>query len=109
MEYAFNFDYISTVLCVNKEKPKLNCNGQCYLAKMLAENEDNNPDKGIPIAQLDVMFTPLYFQESLHVVFANIQRNWEKTNIAFLKSEYSFTFTEHPFKPPISKLSTSFV
>ena len=46
MEYAANYDYIIENLCENKDKPMLNCNGKCYLAKMLAEEsdkEDSNP------------------------------------------------------------------
>ncbi|MEH6659541.1 hypothetical protein [Leeuwenhoekiella marinoflava] len=37
LEYAFDYEYISTVLCENKDVPKLNCNGKCYLMKALAE------------------------------------------------------------------------
>ena len=35
-EYVINYEYISTKLCVNKEKPKLHCNGKCQLMKKLA-------------------------------------------------------------------------
>lgn len=45
-EYVVNYDYISTVLCENKEKPQLQCNGKCYLAKQLkksAEQGEENP------------------------------------------------------------------
>ncbi len=45
-EYIMNYDYIVNVLCENKDKPKLNCDGKCYLAKQLAkesEHNDKNP------------------------------------------------------------------
>ena len=29
--YYANYDYIATELCVNKDKPYLECNGKCYL------------------------------------------------------------------------------
>ncbi|KAB5491471.1 hypothetical protein [Flagellimonas sp.] len=109
VEYAFNYDYISTVLCVNKEKPKLNCDGKCYLAKMLAESETNNPEKGIPVAQLDLLFIPLYFQEALHVAFANFQGNHEKKNFVIPNNEYSYSFSQHLLKPPISDVTTTLV
>ena len=35
MEYVVNYDYIANVLCENKDKPQLQCNGKCYLAKQL--------------------------------------------------------------------------
>lgn len=46
VEYVANYDYIVKVLCENKDKPQLQCNGKCYLAKQLEkqqENHDNNP------------------------------------------------------------------
>ena len=50
-DYEFNKEYISKNLCINKEKPKLHCNGKCQLMKKLAEEEkqnssnSNNPGK----------------------------------------------------------------
>jgi hypothetical protein len=46
MEYVANYEYISEVLCKNKNRPELQCNGKCYLAKQLEEqqtNQDKNP------------------------------------------------------------------
>jgi hypothetical protein len=40
-EYAINYDYISKVLCINKEKPKLQCNGKCHLMKEMAKASEN--------------------------------------------------------------------
>ena len=36
LEYYANQDYIVTVLCKNRDKPTMACNGKCYLAKELA-------------------------------------------------------------------------
>lgn len=33
--YKANTDYIAKTLCENKAKPKMHCNGKCYLAKQL--------------------------------------------------------------------------
>ena len=33
IEYIVDYDYISKVLCINKDKPELKCNGQCHLSK----------------------------------------------------------------------------
>jgi hypothetical protein len=43
-DYLVNYEYISTQLCENIEKPKLECNGKCYLAKELAKASES--DKG---------------------------------------------------------------
>ena len=42
--FEFNKNYIATVLCINRDKPVLKCNGKCYLSKQLkqaAEKEKN--------------------------------------------------------------------
>lgn len=38
--FQVNRNYIAKNLCENRDKPKLNCNGQCYLAKKLKAAED---------------------------------------------------------------------
>jgi hypothetical protein len=49
LNYAINYDYITKVLCINKAKPKLQCNGKCHLMKELAKASENekpiNSDK----------------------------------------------------------------
>jgi hypothetical protein len=44
--FELNIDYIIETYCVNKEKPQLQCNGKCHLAKQLtlvaADTEDYN-------------------------------------------------------------------
>ena len=37
IDYVVNYEYISTVLCENKDKPELNCCGKCHLKKELAK------------------------------------------------------------------------
>jgi len=44
VDYIVNYQYISTVLCVNKDKPKLNCCGKCHLKKELAKAADETPN-----------------------------------------------------------------
>ena len=34
IDFGFRLNYYATVLCVNKEKPALNCNGTCQLSKV---------------------------------------------------------------------------
>lgn len=40
--FKINRDYIAKVLCENRQRPELKCNGKCYLAKKLKEQEDKN-------------------------------------------------------------------
>lgn len=38
--YHVNKDYIARVLCENRDKPQLHCDGHCYLAKRLKARQD---------------------------------------------------------------------
>ena len=37
--FRINRDYIARTLCVNKDKPVLHCNGMCFMARKLREQE----------------------------------------------------------------------
>ena len=57
-EYVVNYDYIVENLCENKDRPFLNCDGKCYLAKQLAkesEGTDKNPFES-RISKTDIQF-----------------------------------------------------
>lgn len=60
IDYVVNYDYISTVLCVNKAKPKLECNGKCHLVKELAKSSESespiSSDKRMASQQFEVLF-----------------------------------------------------
>lgn len=46
VDYVVNYNYIVNVLCENKDKPEMHCNGKCHLTKELAKEagaEDKNP------------------------------------------------------------------
>ena len=38
--FEMNEDYIAKELCVNKNKPELQCNGKCYLMNKLKQAQD---------------------------------------------------------------------
>ena len=49
IEYAIHKEYISEVLCINKNTPKMNCNGKCHLNKQLIKNSEGEDKNNIPI------------------------------------------------------------
>ena len=61
IDFKLNQEYIAKVLCINKEKPQLECNGQCILMqKMKAAQESENPEQNpAPKSQLLEIFTEL--------------------------------------------------
>ncbi len=56
--YQLNKDYIARVLCENRDKPQLHCDGKCYLAKRLKEQQDKQDKETaervqkVPVIQL---------------------------------------------------------
>ncbi len=97
LDYVINYDYISKVVCINKTKPELHCNGKCYLSKELAKSTQENTSKTKNQTQKTIDFyIPVKISE-IH--------NFDKeffTKIFFIyKKHYSFLFLKHIFRPPI--------
>ena len=58
IEYYSNKEYIASVLCENRDKPALACNGKCYLEKQLKKaNKKDTHDHSIP--QIDLSKYPI--------------------------------------------------
>lgn len=58
-QYVINYEYISEVLCINKEKPEMHCNGKCHLMQELAKaSEDDKPlsEKKGHHSEVEVLF-----------------------------------------------------
>lgn len=100
VEYAVNYDYISTVLCINKSKPELHCNGKCYLSKELAKTNDSdssplNKTKNSGQKIIDTCTLPgiTVIQKADQLISPGFNFLYETT--------YSFLFLKHIFKPPV--------
>ena len=52
-DYSINKEFIAEKLCENRDKPKLQCDGKCQLAKKLAaeEGQNNKTSSGNSIAK----------------------------------------------------------
>lgn len=100
VEYAVNYNYISEVLCVNKNNVELHCNGKCYLSKQLSKvnDVDSSPLNKTKIPGqklLDIYILP-------DIAGINTAENTFLLHFDFLFiSEYSFLFLKHIFRPPV--------
>lgn len=61
IDYVINYEYISTVLCENKDKPELKCCGKCHLKKELAKASEaekpiNSDKKDNSKQEVEVLF-----------------------------------------------------
>ncbi|WP_369049265.1 hypothetical protein [Tenacibaculum sp. UWU-22] len=97
IDYCLNYQYISQVLCVNKDKPELHCNGKCYLNKELKkvqETEKNN--KKIPRVEWEKI--PTILQSELKFNFNNLNYFFKK--LFFFYNFFSEGLTVSPPTPP---------
>lgn len=84
--YGLNIDYIVETYCVNKEKPKLQCNGKCHLAKQITINTSENNKTPSVNTDLYQSFFPVFFKAYEPVsLFVFEQSPIEKNNYYFNK------------------------
>lgn len=60
--YELNQDLFITILCENKSKPTLKCNGKCQLSKISAEQQQEQAAQVLNHLQADIFF---FHEESL--------------------------------------------
>jgi hypothetical protein len=100
MDYVVNYDYISGVLCVNKAKPKMECNGKCHLMKELAKTSENekpiSSDRKMAPQQFEVLFLEeIKSFKIAPICFSNKQKiNSDYSNLYFHLNSASV------FRPP---------
>ena len=100
MEYVCNYTYISEVLCINKDKKELACNGKCYLMTKLAKSqEEKEKQQSIPVEH---SFSSLFFyQNTLDIHTKEWAAELKSSNILFKDCMYTFSFSQELLKPPI--------
>lgn len=101
-EYVIYYDYIKNELCVNKDKPELQCNGKCHLAKELTramESDQGQQEKHFFSAEYWVLFN----QDFLSFGRMDLNTFIRKSNIDFAYHIfYNFLSMSTMLKPPIS-------
>src|SRR5690606_3619645 len=71
-EYVINQDYIAEYLCINKDKPEMDCNGKCYLMQKI-QKENDEKKQNLPAINLKdypigfVTILTLHFNNTLVV------------------------------------------
>lgn len=95
--YYGNKDYIANVLCENKSKPALHCNGKCFLKKQLKKAEKQQHEDKASLKEIQAL---VYL---VTATFINDQQNIPAIVMKFptIKTDsYSFLFTSSCFRPP---------
>jgi hypothetical protein len=97
IDYQLRKDFIAKALCVNKQKPQLNCNGKCYLAKRLKATEEQESKAQHNI--FDKYEIPVMICEAAALNF----HSWGFGHVSALDSysnHYCGLYSLHIFHPP---------
>ncbi len=95
VEYAINYDYISDVLCINKDKPEMHCNGKCYVMKQL-EKQKSDDFKSLQISMEEY---PIGFVEIVSISIPKMITSVTK-KLHFYQQHYTFVADTSIFHPP---------
>jgi hypothetical protein len=100
VDYIVNYEYISKVLCVNKAKPMMHCNGKCHLMKELAKAAETENPKSSDKKQNTPIQEVLFFKEIKSFSIVSFSFSTEnKINSSYLEL-YSYLNTNSVFHPP---------
>ena len=96
LEYVVNYEYVSKVLCINKDKPKMHCNGKCHLMKELAKASDAekpfSSDKKSTFQILDVLIFEEIKSADKYVKIKKIDNFGYLEDTRLLESNKDYTF-----------------
>lgn len=98
VDFCINQDYISEVFCINKDKPMLNCDGKCFLAQKLKEQEQKEK-KEFP-SSLKEKNDLVYFYSTEGAV--QVDNKYDSLDFSWgqIVSFYSPKYLDQIFKPP---------
>lgn len=101
LDYAVNYDYISKVLCINKAKPELKCNGKCHLMKELAKASEDDKTNSTEKKQSTNKLIDLFVEEQDSFNFAFLIIEIKPIFNSKCRNLYSHLDSYSIFHPPI--------
>lgn len=98
IEYHSNYDYIANVLCENRDRPYLECNGKCYLEKQLKKTNHENHEHKSTVPQINFDDYPISPLEQYSYQIKDFKEfDFEKQ---FVELQISQEYQTSLFKPP---------
>lgn len=93
--YTVSIENFIEQLCENKNKPELQCDGKCYLSKIISETQKEESPSFIMLEWEQLIFCQVAFpQESAYIA------RFKKINNFRYTLHYNFKNTESIFNPP---------
>jgi hypothetical protein len=97
--YIIQYKFYVEVLCVNKNKPELKCNGKCHLAKELKTVDEEPVKPELPQKYKDKTEDIFLIHDFSNLISSELTKNinsYSNYNPPFL----SFCFKGNIFQPP---------
>jgi len=87
LNFYFNQEAITAKFCVNKSRPKMQCNGKCFLAKQIKEQEQRDATNAVlELSKIEVVSFTSYFINDLERFYTVVDPGYrvysEKPNTA---------------------------
>jgi len=96
--FILNQDYIAKVLCINKDKPELDCKGKCHLKKQLKQEEEQ--ERRLPPSSVKEIIENLVFFEEFKLIKIGIAFNYFIQTNAYYRFSCITATLESLFHPP---------
>jgi len=97
VEYFINQDYIAEFLCINKDKPKMQCNGKCYLVKEIEKQQESDPLTSLKVSLENY---PIGFVNILKIPPCDLLIVSSKNQNSYYQNSYYFNYNYIAFQPP---------
>jgi hypothetical protein len=97
--FKLNQKYITSHFCVNKDKPKMHCNGHCHLKKELAKDDSESP--GQAPQNLKDNAEELFCNDSSTFTFYTTETALN-TAALFKENFYTHSYLRDIFHPPMA-------
>lgn len=95
-EYIIEHDYIAEFLCINTDKPELDCYGKCYLMQQLAEQ---NEEKRQNLPRIAMEEYPIGFVRLLSIAAPRMVDAFNSTSSIY-QNGYRYLYSYSDFHPP---------
>jgi hypothetical protein len=91
--YIANHSYIASVLCENRDKPQMHCDGKCVLKRELNNQQEKESSQK---TLLSFSFVPVFFEEATSYKFFSSDVKALTTGTDFSLSPGYVTTSERP-------------
>ena len=98
VDFSVHQDFITKMLCVNKDVPGSTCNGKCHLKKQLKNTEEDRHSKTATVLKEN---TPSSFHLPMDISRCEQQATAQsKVSFRFLTSFKKSPYLDNLFRPP---------